>query len=225
MSDPRVTVWSEHRQEVDDDRVTSIYPDGINGTVAAGLTENGLTRVRTAHLDEPEQGLGDDVLANTDVLVWWGHVAHDEVSDETVDRVQKRVLGGMGLIALHSAHYSRIFRRLIGTSGDLQWREADDAETLWVTSPGHPIAEGIGDAIRLDHEEMYGEFFDVPQPDELVFVSWFTGGEVFRSGLCYVRGRGRVFYFRPGHETIPTYHNPEIRRVIANAARWAAPAV
>jgi trehalose utilization protein len=157
------------------------------------------------------------------VLVWWGHKAHREVSDEVVERVRARVLDGMGLVVLHSGHFSKIFTRLMGSSCDLKWREADEKERLWVVNPGHPIVEGIGEYIELAQEEMYGEHFDVPPPDELIFVSWFAGGEVFRSGLCYHRGAGKIFYFRPGHETYPTYFNPEIRRVIANGVRWAAP--
>jgi trehalose utilization protein len=140
-----------------------------------------------------------------------------------VDRVHQRILAGMGLIVLHSGHYSQIFKRLMGSSCSLKWREADDRERLWVTAPGHPITEGVGEYFDIEREEMYGEFFDIPQPETLVFVSWFTGGEVFRSGCCYTRGRGRIFYFRPGHETLPTYHHPVVQRVIANAVRWAAP--
>ena len=218
---PRVTVWNEHRQEPSDERVRSVYPDGIHGAIAEGLRGAGLD-VRTATLDEPDHGLTDAVLAETDVLTWWGHVAHDEVDDAIVDRVQARVLDGMGLIVLHSGHYSKIFRRLMGTTCALKWREADERERLWVVDPGHPIAEGLGEWFDIDREEMYGEHFDVPAPDRLVLVSWFQGGEVFRSGCCYQRGRGRIFYFRPGHETYPTYHQPLVRRVIANAARWAA---
>lgn len=221
---PRVTVWNEHRQEVSDEAVKKVYPDGISAAVAEGLRANGVEEVRTAHLDEPGQGVPDEVLAETDVLFWWGHVAHDEVSEETVQRVHKRVLQGMGLVVLHSGHYSKIFKRVLGTSGDLGGvREEGEVETLWVTAPGHPIAAGIDGSIRIEHEEMYGEYFDVPEPETTVFVSWFAGGEVFRSGLCYTRGRGRVFYFRPGHETHPAYHQDEIRKVLANAARWAAP--
>ncbi|HEX7346202.1 MAG TPA: ThuA domain-containing protein, partial [Candidatus Limnocylindrales bacterium] len=158
----------------------------------------------------------------TNVLTWWGHVAHGEVDDAVVDRVQRRVLDGMGLIVLHSGHHSKIFKRLMGTSCDLNWREAGERERLWVVDPAHAIAEGLGEGFTLDQEEMYGEHFDVPAPEGLVFISWFDGGEVFRSGCCYERGRGRVFYFRPGHETHPTYHHPAVRRVIANAVRWAA---
>jgi trehalose utilization protein len=217
---PRVTVWNEYRHEKRDENVAEIYPEGIHIALATMLTEGGF-EARTATLDEPEHGLTGEVLDGTDVLLWWGHMAHGEVSDEIVDRVHERVLGGMGLIVLHSGHFSKIFKRLMGTTCDLKWRH-DDTERLWVVSPGHPIAEGLGEYIELE-EEMYGEHFDVPPPDELVFVSWFTGGEVFRSGLCYARGAGKIFYFRPGHESHPTYFNPEVRRVIANAARWAAP--
>jgi trehalose utilization protein len=218
----RVTVWNEYRHEKHSERVAAIYPEGIHGTLAAALRKHGFV-VRTATLDEPEHGLTQEILDTTDVLTWWGHQAHAEVSDEIVDRVYKRVLDGMGLIVLHSGHFSKIFKKLMGTTCDLKWREANDHERLWVVAPGHPITEGLGEYIYLEHEEMYSEHFDIPQPETLVFVSWFSGGEVFRSGACYSRGRGKIFYFRPGHETTPTYHNAEIQRVIANAVRWAAP--
>ena len=216
----RVTVWGEARQDRTDPDVMAVYPDGIHEAIAAGLREAGLD-VRTATLEQPEPGLTDEVLAETDVLTWWGHVAHGAVDDAVVDRVQRRVLDGMGLIVLHSGHHSKIFRRLMGTSGDLKWREAGERERLWVVDRAHPIAEGLGESFVLEHEEMYGEAFDVPTPDQLVLISWFQGGEVFRSGCCWTRGRGRIFYFRPGHETHPTYFDPTVRRVLANATRWA----
>jgi len=218
--EPRVTIWNEYRHEKSDEQVAKIYPEGMHSVLARALTEAGF-EVGTATLEEPEHGLPDGVLDATDVLLWWGHMAHDEVSDETVEKVHRRVLGGMGLIVLHSGHFSKIFKKLMGTTCDLKWRH-DDTERLWIVASGHPIAEGLGEYIELE-EEMYGEPFDVPQPDELVFVSWFGGGEVFRSGLCYRRGRGRIFYFRPGHEENPSYHNQSVQRVIQNAVRWAAP--
>jgi trehalose utilization protein len=217
----RVTVWNEFRQERSDPPVGAIYPDGIHAAIADGLRRAGFD-VGTATLDEPEHGLTEAVLEATDVLTWWGHVAHDEVSDQVVERVQRRVLDGMGLIVLHSGHFSKIFKRLMGTTCDLKWREAGERERVWIVDPGHPIAEGLGESFLLDEEEMYGEHFDIPAPDRLVFVSWFQGGEVFRSGCCFQRGRGRIFYFRPGHETHPTYFNPDVRRVIANATAWAS---
>lgn len=218
----RVTVWNENRHEQINERVRAIYPKGIHQAIASALREEEF-QVRTATLDEPEHGLTEQVLQETDVLIWWGHKAHGEVRDEIVERVQKRVLEGMGLIVLHSGHFSKIFIRMMGTTCDLKWREADEKERLWVVNPAHPIAEGIGQYIELEKEEMYGEFFDIPKPDELIFVSWFGGGEVFRSGCTFTRGRGKIFYFRPGHETYPTYHNSEILRVISNGVRWAAP--
>lgn len=220
----RVTVWNEFRHERKNETVKAIYPDGIHATIAAALGEQGFD-MRTATLDEPEHGLTNEVLAATDVLVWWGHMAHDEVRDEIVERVHRRVLDGMGLVVLHSGHFSKIFRRLMGTTCNLKWREGNDRELIWVVAPGHPIAAGLGEMFMLEHEEMYGEHFDVPPPETLVFVSWFSGGEVFRSGCCYTRGAGKIFYFRPGHETLPTYHNADVQRVIANGVRWAAPTV
>jgi trehalose utilization protein len=220
---PRVTVWSEFRHEKIHPQVAAVYPHGMHTAIAEGLRANGLPSVRTATLDEPEQGLSDAVLAETDVLTWWGHLVHHEVAEDTVKRVYDRVLAGMGLIVLHSGHFSKIFRRLMGTSCDLKWREANDHERLWVVAPDHPIAEGLAERIDIGLEEMYGEHFDVPAPEALVLLSWFSGGEVFRSGCCYSRGNGKIFYFRPGHETYPTYFNAGVRKVIANAARWAAP--
>lgn len=219
----RITIWNENRHEKLEPRIAAIYPEGIHGALVSGLKENEDFEIRTATLDDPEQGLSEDVLNNTDVLVWWGHVAHQEVRDDIVARVQNRVLCGMGLIVLHSGHMAKVFKRLMGTSCTLKWREVGERERLWVVAPTHPIAEGIGEYIELEHEEMYGESFDIPEPDTLVFVGWFQGGEVFRSGCCYNRGLGKVFYFQPGHESYPIYYNKQIMKVISNAARWAKP--
>ncbi|QWU17665.1 Trehalose utilization protein [Paenibacillus sophorae] len=218
----KVTVWNEYRHERNDDKIAAVYPEGIHGQIASFLKDAGLD-VRTATLDEPEHGLTEEVLNNTDVLVWWGHIAHKEVSDEIVDRVHQRVLQGMGLVVLHSGHMSKIFMKLMGTSCDLKWREAGEKERLWVMNPSHPIAEGIGEYIELEHEEMYGTHFDVPAPDELIFVGWFEGGNVFPSGSTYRRGNGKIFYFQPGHESYPTYYHPEIQKVIVNGVNWCEP--
>ncbi|MDS0298785.1 ThuA domain-containing protein [Halogeometricum sp. S1BR25-6] len=217
-----VTVWNEYRHERDSDEVAEVYPDGIHAAIAEGFDERGF-ETRTATLDDPEHGLSEGVLADTDVLTWWGHRAHDEVSDHVVDRVVERVREGMGLLVLHSGHYSKPFKRLMGTSCALKWREADERERIWVVEPSHPIASGMSEYLEVPEAEMYGERFDVPAPDDLVFTSWFEGGEVFRSGCCYNRGSGKVFYFRPGHETYPIYYRDDIRDVLANAAEWAAP--
>jgi trehalose utilization protein len=224
MSTIRVTVWNEGRHEKKHDAVRAIYPDGIHSTIAGFLGKAGF-ETRTATLDEPEHGLTEKVLAETDVLTWWGHGAHHEVKDEIVDRVAKRVLEGMGLICLHSSHMSKPFLRLMGTSGALKWRAVGERERLWVVNPTHPIAQGLPEMIEIPHEEMYGEHFDIPVPDALVLIGWFQGGEVFRSGSCWDRGLGKVFYFQPGHETFPVYHQPEIQQVIINAVKWAAPAI
>ena len=218
----RVTVWNEFRHEKSHEAVKKVYPKGMHDAIAKALSKDKGLKIRTAWLDQPEHGLTKKLLADTDVLTWWGHMAHHEVQDDIAARVQQRVLEGMGLIVLHSGHMSKPFLRLMGTSGLLRWREANEKERLWVVNPSHPIVAGLGPHIDLPAEEMYGEHFDVPAPDELIYVSWFEGGEVFRSGCTWTRGRGKIFYFRPGHETFPTYKNPEILKVIANAVHWAA---
>lgn len=221
----RVTIWNEFIHEKEDEEVKQLYPDGMHAVISAALNSQSDITARTATLEEPEHGLTEDVLAETDVLIWWGHIAHEDVEDTIVDRVQRRVLEGMGLICLHSAHYSKIFRRLLGTNCSLKWREVGEKERLWNLEPGHPITEGIGDYFEIPVTEMYGERFDIPTPDKLIFISWYEGGEVFRSGCCWERGHGHIFYFSPGHELFPIFYNKDVQRVIINAVRWAQPRV
>ena len=220
--DIRVTVWNENVHEREHEAVQKIYPEGIHGAIANHLNKQDGIVARIATLDQPEHGLTQEVCDETDVMTWWGHMAHEEVDDAIVERVQKRVHEGMGLIVLHSGHYAKILRRLLGTSCCLKWREEGEKERLWNVNPSHPITEGIGEYFELQHTEMYGEPYGIPNPDELIFISWFQGGEVFRSGCTWQRGHGKVFYFRPGHETLPIYRDENVLRVITNAVRWGA---
>ncbi|WP_221032277.1 ThuA domain-containing protein [Actomonas aquatica] len=225
MADPlRVTIWNEYRHEKEIPKVAELYPEGIHQTLAELLGAEGDIEVRTATLDEPSHGLTPEVLESTDVMLWWGHCAHDEVDDAIAADVQRRVLEGMGLLVLHSGHYAKPFKRLMGSTCSLKWRENNDKERIWTVMPSHPVAAGVPEHFELV-EEMYGEPFGIPEPDETVFISWFSGGEVFRSGASWRRGHGRVFYFRPGHETYPSYHDANVRRVILNAVRWLRPTV
>jgi trehalose utilization protein len=217
-----VTVWNEYVHEKETDQVADLYPDGIHEHLADVLAEAGYD-TNTATLQEPEHGLTEDALEETDVLFWWGHIAHDEVEDDVAARVADAVREGMGLVVLHSGHHSKPFRRLLGMPADLTYREAEERERLHVIDPGHPIADGLPESFVVPEAEMYGEPFTVPEPDRLVFLSWFEGGEVFRSGCCYRRGKGRIFYFRPGHETYPVYEEPVVHEVLDNAVRWATP--
>ena len=217
----RVTIYNEYLHEVNNETVAAIYPDGIHGAIAAGITPLGDFEIRSATLRQAQHGLSDEVLAETDVLMWWGHGAHDQVEDAVVERVHRAVLEGMGLIVLHSGHFSKIFKRVLGTHGGLIWREADEKERLWNLDPSHPILAGIPAYFELEQAEMYGERFDIPTPDELLMISWFQGGEVFRSLCTWRRGHGRIVYFRPGHETYPIYHDANVLRILANAGEWA----
>jgi len=241
----KVTVWNEnveergldafpHPEEMwPNDRawylktaeeIRLIHPEGIHGTLKALLEEDEELQVRTVTLDMPECGLTEEILDDTDVLIWWAHVAHDWVADEIAKRVQQHVLRGMGFISLHSAHRCKPMQLLLGTSFSVQWRENDRAR-VWCTCPTHPIAKGIPPSFELPEEEMYGEYFDIPKPEDVVFTSWFAGGELVRSGCTWTRGYGKMFYFQPGHETQGSYHIPEVRQVIRNAVHWTAPII
>ena len=224
MNEPlRITVWNEGFHETVLPGIADYYPDGIHGALAAGISAHlpGAT-VRTALLSDPEPGLSEDVLSQTDVLLWWGHMKHAEVDDKVVERVHEHVLGGMGLLVLHSGHFSKIFIRLMGTTCSLSWRNAGERELVWTVDPTHPITSGVPSPVVIPEQETYGEFFDIPAPDELLFISSFSGGEVFRSGATFRRGRGRIFYFSPGDERYPVYNQPEIQHIIANGVQWAA---
>ena len=218
----RVTVWNEYVHELNEPDVAAVHPNGIHATLAAFLSKEEDFAVRTCTLHDPEHGLTEEVLEDTDVLVWWGHMSHSRVADEVVERVYKHIQGGMGLIALHSAHHSKIFKKLMGTSCNLRWRHGDRCR-VWVVKPNHPIAAGVEETFSLPQEEMYGEPFDVPNPDDVVFMSWFSGGEVFRSGCTWTRGNGKIFHFQPGHELYPSYFEKNVQQVIKNAIRWAKP--
>lgn len=217
----KAIVWGENVHEQENAVVAKVYPNGMHSCIADTLNADPAISAATATLQEPEHGLTEARLADTDVLIWWGHAAHGDVDDAIVERVARHVHGGMGLILLHSAHFAKIFKRLMGTPCNLTWREAGERERLWVTARNHPIAAGLPDHFELENEEMYGEPFGVPEPLETVFISWFQGGEVFRSGLTYKRGAGNVFYFRPGHETYPTYYDANVQTVLRNAVKWA----
>ena len=219
----RAIVGGENVHEQKDATVAALYPQGMHQTIADALTASGKISATTATLQEVNHGLSDERLQETDVLFWWGHAAHGDVEDEVVDLVQQHVWQGMGLVCLHSAHFSKIFRRMTGTPCALRWREAGEKERVWVCNPSHPIAAGLPAHFEIEQSEMYGEPFSIPEPDETVFMSWYEGGDVFRSGVTFKRGAGRIFYFGPGHEMYPIYHQAEIHRVLQNAAVWAAP--
>ncbi len=229
MSDGiRVTVWNEGKHEQSNPEAQKVYPQGMGHQIAQSLEGRpGIASVRVAQLHDPGQGLTDEILETTDVMTWWGHMAHHEVSDENAEKVVRRVVdAGMGLVVLHSGHMSKPFRALLGTGCMLKWRvwnEEGERERIWVVDPAHPIADGLPECIVLDKTEMYGEHFDIPQPDQQVFISWFQGGEVFRSGCCWHRGAGKLFYFRPGHETLPIFYNEQVLQVLYNGVRWARP--
>lgn len=223
MQKIRATVWGENVHEHKVEFIGKLYPSGMHGCIAEGLNEDSGIAATTVTLQDAEHGLTVEKLAETDVLLWWGHCAHGQVQDEIVERVVKRVNEGMGLIVLHSGHYSKVFKRLMGTTCSLTWREAGEKERIWVCNPGHPIVKGLGPYFEIEQEEMYGEPFGIPTPDEQIFISWFEGGEVFRSGATWKRGAGKIFYFRPGHESYPTYFDANVKLVLKNSVHWANP--
>ena len=217
----KTVVWGENVHEQTNKIVSDIYPNGMHACIAEALNKDRGIEATTATLQEPQHGLTEDRLARTDVLLWWGHAAHGDVEDDVVERIVEHVWSGMGIICLHSAHFSKVFKRLMGTPCNLSWREAGERERIWITSRNHPIVAGLPDHFELETEEMYGEPFGIPEPVETVMIGWFQGGEVFRSGVTYKKGAGNVFYFQPGHETYPTYHDPNVQTVLRNAVNWA----
>ena len=219
----RVLIWNEFIHENTQEKVAAIYPKGIHGAIAEFLGRDEEIKVETATLGEENCGITKERLDRTDVLVWWGHIGHHRVPDEIAYLVRDAVLEGMGLICLHSAHHSKPFRYLLGTSCNLTWRESDDEEILWVIEPSHPITQGIDRYFKLPHEETYGEPFVIPTPDKLLLIGHYSGGEVFRSGCLYERGNGKIFYFQPGHESYPTYYDPAVQTILRNAVHFLAP--
>lgn len=217
-----LTIWNEYRQDKNVESIRKVYPDGIHTALKNGLESPDLN-IRTTVLDDPQQGLSDEILDSTDVLIWWAHAAHHELTDENVRRVVEKVHSGMGLIVLHSGHYSKIFQAVCGSSCSLKWRESGEKERLWCIQPFHPIARGVPETFVVPQTEMYGERFDIPEDARIIYMSWYEGGEVFRSGVTMERGYGKIFYFSPGHESFPIYYQPEILQIISNAIRWAAP--
>lgn len=218
----KVTVWNENLHERELPEIKAVYPEGIHGQIASFLSNEENLKVKTATMDQPGQGLSRELLEDTDVLIWWSHACNDKVTDENAALVAEYVQKGMGFIPLHSAHMCKPLHLLLGTTMTLKWRD-DDSETLYVTNPAHPIAAGLPENFSLPHEEMYGEYFDIPKPDDVIFTGWFKGGCVFRSGITFTRGLGKIFYFQPGHEEYPIYYDKNIQRVIVNAVNWAAP--
>lgn len=217
-----ITIYNEFKHERESESVAAIYPNGIHGLLAEFIGNNIECNIKTFTVDDVNEGLTDEVLDNTDVLLWWGHMAHDLVDDEVAVRVRNHVHEGMGAIFLHSGHHSKPFKLLMGTTCNLLWGEGVK-EVVWTTDLTHPIAKGIPDHFILEKEELYGEVFDIPTPDATVFTSWFESGHVFRSGCAYARGRGRIFYFQPGHEEYPTFKNEIVQKVIMNAIEWTTP--
>ncbi|MBQ4073766.1 MAG: ThuA domain-containing protein [Clostridia bacterium] len=217
-----ITIWNEDSLQETHENVLKVYPKGLNGALAAIFEDKSDCVVRTACLCEQDGGLPEELLADTDVLIWWGHCKHGQVPDEVVSRVQDHVLRGMGLIVLHSGHESKIFQRLMGTKCSLRWHENNDKERIFAIEPHHPILRGIPAWFELEAEEMYGERFDIPAPDQLLAIGWYESGDVFRSLCTFSRGYGKIVYFQPGHETLPSYHNEYVKKIIGNAARWAA---
>ena len=215
----RVTIYNENIHEETYEGIRKIYPEGIHGCIKNFLSQDSNLKITTATFNQAEHGLSEEVLKNTDVLVYWSHAKQNEFSDSVALRIQKHVLMGMGFIPLHSAHFSKPVKLLLGTSMTLRWKHGQK-ELLWATCPSHPIAQGITFPIELPKEEMYGEYFDIPKADDVIFTGWFSTGDVFRSGVTFSRGKGRIFYFQPGHEEYPIYYNKAIQKIIKNAVYW-----
>lgn len=216
----RVTFWHEFRHEKTKPAAMALYPDGLHAYLKSVLECDDI-EITLAALDDPNQGITDELLENTDVLMWWGHAYHNEVDDELVEKIRQRVYAGMGFLPLHSAHHSKPFQRIIGCTGNLRWGRNQKA-IIWNLAPWHPIAQGVPMSFQLT-EELYSEPFYIPKPDEIIFGTWFEDGNLFRGGLTFRRGLGKIFYFHTGHETVDSLKNENVHRIIKNAIYWCAP--
>lgn len=273
-----VLIWDERQP-----RQSEAYDNFLGNEIAKRLKEESADfEIRSVWLEDPEQGLEAGNLEWADVIVWWGHVRHSDVTKENATRVLEYVREGkLDLVALHSAHWARPFVEA------MNWRSVEDAKkrlekladgkeltyetvdpprertvpmhgstltpalfgykksknkfhgiihlpyccfpdyrpdakpsTVTVKATQHPIAKGLPKTFQVKQTEMYNEPFHVPAPDEVVFEETWELGERFRAGMIWNIGKGKVFYFRPGHETYPVYKQPEMVKVIANACRW-----
>jgi trehalose utilization protein len=185
----KVTIYNEGVHEKKEAAIAEIYPEGIHGQLKKVLSDE--FDVTTYTLETVNE-ITTEVLNNTDVLLWWGHMAHSEVKDELVERVKNRVYNdGMGFLPIHSAHHSKPFRAILGTTGNLAWGR-DQKAIVWNLNPTHPIAAGIPQHFEL-FEELYAEPFFIPKPDDLIFGTWYEDGNIFRGGCTLTRGLGKIF--------------------------------
>lgn len=221
-----VVVWSEGTAPKE------IYPNDINGAIAEGLKASPLMKdwdVVIAGIDDPDQRISDELLKKTDVLIWWGHKKHGDVKDALVDKIEKRVKEeGMGFIALHSAHFAKPNKRIMGTPCTFAAYVCDNKENVVsVAMPNHPICKGVAKTFTVANDERYSDPYAVPTPDAvpLTAIQVRNDGtkEEAKMGFCWTVGKARMFYLQMGHETNPIYFDPEIRKVMANAVLWAAP--
>lgn len=212
----RVHVWCEGTAP------RAVYPNDVDGAVADHLGKLPTLQVRRGRLADPSAGLAEDVLDATDVLLWWGHLRHDDVPNDRAEAVVRRVREGkLGLIALHSSCTSKPFKGLMGMACEPGgWREDGRPEHVKIVAPDHPIARGVT-PFTIPRSDMFAEPFEVPAPESVVLVSNWDNGETVRSGLTWTVGKGRVAFLRTGHDAFPVLFHPSVRQIIANATLWA----
>jgi trehalose utilization protein len=273
-----VLMWDERQP-----RQEEAYDNWIGNEIVARLkasTKN--MQFRSVALDDPDQGLSDENLAWADVVLWWGHARHSDVTWVHAKKVADLVQSGdINIAILHSAHWARPFVELMNRRSiedalayiekqnpgkkithetvsppkersapmrgsvltpayygynkgktavhgiiHLPWccfpafRNDGEPSTLITKNPYHPIAKGLPPTFKIPLTEMYDEPFHIPNPDEVIFEETWETGEWFRSGLIWNMGGGKVFYFRPGHETYPVFKQDKIIQVLANACEW-----
>lgn len=220
-----ITIFNEYHPNEHTGKAEKNYPGGIHIALKS-IFESQEYDVVTATQEQACNGLTDEILDNTDVLLWWSKNWDNELLNSVADKVVSRIREGMGAVFLHSAKNSKPFLRLTGTTSataPVSWKEPGESERLFVVSPAHPIAEGIPSGYVIPNEEPYCEYFDIPKPDDIVFLGGFGNGMCIRAGVTFTRGAGKIFFFQPGHDSFPVYNDKVIRRIILNAVNWAKP--